>query len=137
MSIYDGEPKIYLSESGSYLNFRAGQPVMDAGVENAIIISLYTSEGWAGNYLFNSEKKRIGSSFEKANLLPITKQYLLDRVDAANKALAWLGNISIDVSNPTGNRIDYLIRVAPTIEILLTKNGINWREQALRPANKK
>lgn len=146
-NIYEGDPRIFITDSGAYLDFRACQPVMDGGIENALIISLYTEEGWAGNYLFDTENKRVGSKFEEANRRPITKQYLLDRIDAADKALEWLvsthlsGGIPVELSNPNGNRVEYKMPVrmpsGGTRNLFFMTNGINWREQILNPASAK
>jgi len=144
---FDGEPRIFIGQNGAYFKFRGGQPVMDAGIENAAIISLYTREGWAGNYLFDNTNEQVGSKFEEANEKPITRQSLLDRIDAAEKAMEWMINsnlaseIPIDVSNPSGIRVDYTIRIQPPgrdlAEIILTKNGLNWQEQVMNPAGEK
>jgi phage gp46-like protein len=146
-TIFDGDPRIFIGQNGAYLDFRGCQPVMDSGIENGLIISLYTKEGWAGNYLLDNSDQKIGSKFEEANEKPITRQYLLDRIDASNKAVEWMvknkmaSEIPIDVSNPSGLRVDYMFTVKPPgrnlSQILLTKNGINWQEQVLNPASEK
>ena len=146
-TIYDGDPRIFIGQDGAYLDFRGGQPVMDAGIENALIISLHTKEGWAGNYLFDTPDQKIGSKFEAENETSITRQGLLNRIDAANKAVEWMiknnmsSEIPVDLSNPSGIRVDYVFTVKPQgrnlSQILLTKNGLNWQEQVLNPASEK
>ena len=61
---YQGDPKVFIDEDGAYLIFRNGQPVMDAGVENATIMSLLTEEdpNWYGNILVEKNEEKIGSN---------------------------------------------------------------------------
>jgi hypothetical protein len=41
-----GDPKITMENDGADLVFRGGQPVMDSGLENAILISLFSGAEW-------------------------------------------------------------------------------------------
>ena len=73
---YQGDPRLFLDENGSYLKFKGGQPVMDKGLENMVYIKLFTSKGWAGNTLFSNPANHIGSDFELSLEAPITLQSL-------------------------------------------------------------
>ncbi len=138
---FQGDPKLFLGPDGSYLEFNGGQPVMDQGLENLVLISLFSGKGWVGNYLFNDPKQKIGSDFETAVNQTITLNSLNRVRLAAKQALndPAFGNVEVSVSNPTGYRIDITIQIKPpgqnVKELLLTKNGLNWFFQITNPAS--
>ena len=142
--VYQGDPKLFLGKNGSYLKFISGQPVMDSGLENAVLISLFTREGWAGNHLLRNRKYRIGSRFEAALDEPIILQTLNNARDEAAKALEWMiegglvGSIDISVTNPVGSQVVTSIQIhppnMPIQNLLLVKNGVNWVFQIGNPA---
>lgn len=143
-NIYQGDPKLFLFPSGSDLEFRGGQPIMDGGLENTVFISLFTRKGWIGNTMFGDTAYHIGSDFELAFEQPINIGALDDIQQEAGKALQWMidvnlaSNIDIVVSNPTGERIDTKITIhrpnLPASELVLIKNGSNWLMQRDDPA---
>lgn len=143
-SVYQGDPKLFLGKEGSYLKFIGGQPVMDTGLENCVFISLFTREGWAGNYLFENNKYHIGSRFEASLEAPINLQMLINSQDEAAKALDWMierglaSSIEVSVTNPVGGQINTLVKIhppgLPVQNLLLIKNGINWIFQTENPA---
>jgi hypothetical protein len=135
-TIFDGDPRLFLNVDGSKLIFTGGQPAMDQGLENQALISLFSAPGWAGNDLFDDPAQQIGSDFEEAAKQTITVTSLNNIRNAALKALESdaFGNITVDVSNPTGFRIDVRILIEPpgsdVKELLLSKSGLNWQAQA-------
>lgn len=144
MNNFDGDPKLILTENGAELVYQDGQPVMDQGLENNVLIALFTEPDWTGNVLLADDQK-IGSDFESQARGTLTISKLADIENSASRALASdvqkiTENIA-EVNNPTGNQLDILLRLAPPgedVNLLLTsKNGLNWRSQALDPANKK
>lgn len=151
VTLFEGDPKIFLDERGSRLEWNGGQCVMDAGFENPVFISLFTTlepttspRGWAGNYLFEDQNVWIGSRYEAALAEPITITSLNTARDEAQKALDWLLNsklaseIIVDVINPMTDRVETSIRIRPPdlplVELLLIKNGVNWIYQIQDPA---
>jgi len=142
MNIFQGDPLIRIENAGATLVFKGGQPVMDSGLENQVFISLFTREGWAGNFLLE-EANRIGSGFEIAAKKAITLTSLAELEKVAENAVAApvFGNVQATAINPTSSRIDLIVRVEPPggtpAEILLTKNGQNWLNQASDPAHKR
>jgi hypothetical protein len=144
MSSFEGDPKIILTEDGAELVYNDGQPVMDQGLENSALISLFTLPGWIGNTLLNEDEK-IGSDFEVTARGTLTLSKLADIENAAFRALNTsfqkVTESSAQVNNPIGNQLDMLVRISPPgqdVDLLLTsKNGLNWRSQALDPANKR
>ena len=75
--IYQGDPRLFLDSDGSFLKFTGGQPVMDRGLENIVLISLFTRPGWPGNVLFQDENQKIGSDFLDIANQSITLRLLL------------------------------------------------------------
>jgi hypothetical protein len=137
--IFQGDPRLFLTGNGSKLIFKAGQPIMDKGLENFVLISLFTRPGWFGNS-FVRERYHIGSEFENALNAPITVDSLNNIQIAAEKALASskIGDIVVEVSNPINFRLDVKITITPPglqpINFLLSKDGINWFFQKSDPA---
>ncbi len=138
--VFQGDPRLILDENGARLQFIGGHPLLDQGLENLALISLFTAPGWAGNDLFADAAQQIGSDFESSAKQPITLSALNDIRNAAIKALEnpAFGKVTVDVTNPTGIRIQVSIRIEPPgadmQELLLTTNGLNWQAQAANPA---
>lgn len=134
-----GDPRLILGPDGAYLQFVGGQPLMDAGLENLALISLFTAPGWCGNTFMNLNSQ-IGSDFEAACDQPITRAALNQIRNAAERALkhSAFGQVDVTVTNPDGYRLSIQIRITPPgsnpQEILLQKNGGNWKYQAHDPA---
>jgi phage gp46-like protein len=154
ITLFEGDPKLFLDESGSYLRWVGGQCIMDAGLENAVFISLFTTlepknspRGWAGNYLFENNEVWVGSRFEEAINEPITLSTLTNAEDEAKKALDWMiaknlaSSIDVTITNPVGPRIETLIQIKPPDlpiqQLLLIKNGVNWIYQIEDPAHRR
>ena len=144
---FQGDPKLVLDENGADIIVRGGQPIMDQGLENAVLISLHTREGWCGNVLMREPSQQLGAKYEEALLQPITRTSLNNVRNAAIKALQWLMDSKIAsrvealVKNTTGARIESLILIAPfagnVLALLDTKNGLNWISQIYDPASEK
>ena len=134
---YDGDPRIIIDKNGASLCYADGQPSMDAGLGNSDIIGLFTSPGWPGNFLLDSDQQ-IGSDFEELATGSITLSKLADIEDAARRAIqtdiADTDSISVTVANPIGARLDVIIRRSPpgqdVDELLVTRYGLNWINQA-------
>lgn len=135
-----GDPKIIMGNDGADMVVVGGQPVMDAGFENQSQISLFTGIDWPGNYLLDSD---IGSDFEDVASGAITLSSLSALEKTAKLALEadYFRNIKILISNPKSWFLDLAITLSPpgsdSSTILLTKNGVNWINQAANPANER
>jgi len=140
---FQGDPRLVLGENGVKIVYKGGQPVMDRGVENLALISLFTRRGWAGNTLFTDPNQKIGSDFIDASRESITLTSMNNVRDAALKALnsPLFGNVEVEVSNPTSYQLKVEITIQPPGEdpqsIILLKNGINWVSQATEPAEER
>jgi len=142
--IYEGDPKIYIDENGASLVFKGGLPVMDGGLENAVIISLFTKKGWFGNSFFTNQSEKIGSDFEETVKGTINRFYFTRVEKSIDNALQWMidkeivSKIEKLVSNPSINQTEIIIKLFPPsgneIELLLLQNGMNWIFQTTNPA---
>lgn len=141
--IYEGDPRIVLSEDGATLRYIGGQPRMDQGLENQALISLFTDGPWPGNTLFEVTQEQIGSDFEEACRQPITLQSINNIRNAAIRALnsPIFGTVNVEVSNPLSFRLDILVTIEPPGQdaktLFLSKNGLNWIAQAQDPAHRR
>ena len=145
---YAGDPAVTITPDGAKMKFINGQPVMDQGLENAVLISLFTKKGYWGNALITEESKKIGSDVEKTALEPIVSiQSINNMTDAIDKALSWMTDTKlskdneITVTNPSSNNLKATIKITPpgrdSQTLLFLKNGINWIGQAHNPANER
>jgi phage gp46-like protein len=144
---YDGDPRIEITADGAEIYFLGGQPVMDRGLENAAILSLFTAEDWPGNALLTGPGEAIGSRFEEIATVEAITLSTLDRVaDAGRKALAWMisqrvaGSVDVATANPTGRQIEAVVTIYPpgggtAAALLVARNGPNWTAQKLDPAS--
>lgn len=139
-----GDPKIKIDGDGADLTFRGGQPVMDSGLENAVLISLFSAPTWFGNVFFEPSSQ-VKSRFYEMSLKSITASHLADLERAAKADLAPLvaaGAIAdpeVRASNPVGERLQVQITISPpgsdAITILLSRYGANWAVQTSNPAS--
>lgn len=118
------DPRMILTADGSTLQFTGGQPLLDNGLENAALISLFTSPGWCGNGFI---KTAIGSDFEQACNQPITRKALNDIRNAAERAIP---GASAVVSNPSSSNLHITITLPYGRALSLTRRGGNWSYQA-------
>lgn len=89
MTIYDGDVRLSHTPEGGAITMQAGQPIMDAGLETAVYISLFTRKGWWGN----EPGEDIGSDLEEILRAGVTPATVNAAVNAARSALAWLKDI--------------------------------------------
>ncbi|MFP3041899.1 InlB B-repeat-containing protein [Treponema primitia] len=134
---YGGDPKITITENGADLDYQGGQPVMEQGVDNVALISLFTKPGWPGN-IFLPPENRIGSDYEDTTSGTITLSKLADIANSAERALtsATFPEVQAEVSNPTGDHLSVDIRVSPGPALSLTREGALWKAQKAKGAGK-
>lgn len=132
---YGGDPRLTLSPEGADLTYVDGQPVMDAGLENYVLISLFTRPGWCGNLLL-SPAQRIGSDFEEACAKPITLTGLADIANAAERALKsdYFTSVKVTITNPQANWLSLVITLGGRT-VTLDRRGLLWQAQADDPAH--
>jgi phage gp46-like protein len=139
MSIYQGDLLLSTSGDGLTVTFTGGQPKLDNGLTNSVILSLF-HDPWFMNAVIEDELEHIGSAFTSYLAKnPITVSNLNTARDIALKSLQWLiddnaaSEIDVRVRNPNGTIIQVLVMVRPpgetAIAILATKYGLNWKIQ--------
>jgi hypothetical protein len=113
-----------------------GQPEMEQGVENQAMISLFTEEGWAGNFYLKDSNQKVGSDYQKTAKLPIILSNLNLLSESAERALddPAFGTVESIVTSPVSNQRKNVINIKPPGEdfdtIVLQENGLNWVLQA-------
>lgn len=138
---FQGDPRLVLGVNGSKLVFRGGQPVMDQGIENIILILLFTGPGWVGNDLVLEEEKKIGSRFEEIAAKTITLENLVELENETTRILSipLFGDVETIVTNPFQDQKLVETTVFPPGQdsqtLSLLKNGLNWINQKNNPAN--
>lgn len=139
-NIFEGDPLVYITENGATVKVIGGQPVMDSGIQNHIMIALFTRPGWWGNVLTDKNNEKIGSTFEEEANKAITLTSLNKIRQAAIAALddPLFGSVDVEVTNPTFSKLKIVITVHPptnnTKQLTLIKNGSNWIMQIEDPA---
>jgi phage gp46-like protein len=136
---FEGDPKLYLRENGSFLHFLSGQPDMDLGIWNATLISLNTREDWAGNILFDNEVEKYGSDFELKTEQNLSIQTLNQIQNSAVRTLAWLKDVGlvdsteVTVRNPKNHNLEIIIKHEKNgvniLSLVLLKNETGWIAQ--------
>jgi phage gp46-like protein len=142
--VFEGQPRIVIGEDGADCPFVNGQPVMDQGLENAVLLSLFGGSDWVGNSLQDKDSQKYNGHFIKASRGAVTVSNLNARRVAAQADLAWLikeqlvSQVDVYVQNPSGNSVVTVILLykpddAP-VALQLSQNGVNWNYQAVNPA---
>jgi phage gp46-like protein len=143
MNSFQGDPYIVIENNGATFHYIGGNPIMDQGLENQALISLFTKQGWPGNFLYDNEAERIGSDFEELSRGPITLSKLALIEKSAENALAAdiFGTVTATATNPESWIVSVNILISPPggreFELNLVSNGQNWINQAKNPAHKR
>lgn len=143
---YQGDVKVFITENGAEIKFIGGQTVMDQGLENEVLLSLFTRR-WVGNALIKDPNKKLESDFEETISQSITAQMLIDSEKSAEAALASMvetgkaSQINVEIFNPSSNvlivEIEIIAPGGDVNELILTKHGANWIAQLNDPAHLK
>jgi len=141
---YEGEPRLVMTPDGVTIEFRGTQPVMDTGLENAALISLFTDSGWWGNSALSADEKIGQSNFEKVASGTINIGMLAQTANEARLALAWMTKKKIVQSidarayNRNGFGVEVVIIITgldgSSKALKVSKYGSNWVSQAIDPA---
>ena len=140
-----GDPALFLTNQGANIIFKGGAPVMDQGIQNAALISLFTKKGWWANLLTNEPSKQIGSDFQEQGKKPIVDILSINNIEqSADRALKWMkdtgfaGTIGVTAFNPNAQQtvVDALIQPVgqDAQELRVSSHGLNWQAQANFPA---
>jgi phage gp46-like protein len=112
----------------------SGNPVMDQGVHNAAVISLFTEENWGGNAFLPAESQ-IGSDFVKLCQGTITLQKLNDVENSAVRALRspLFPKVEAEARSPESGRLDVEISISPGGGLSIARENGLWIAQARNP----
>ena len=127
---FEGDPKLYFTNNGAELRYEGGQPVMEQGLENQALISLFTREGWCGN-VFLPPENHVGSDYEAACAGSITRSKLADIEDAAVRAMQSKAFQQLDAEavNPRSDTLIVRITGGPGGALSFTREGGLWQNQ--------
>jgi hypothetical protein len=108
-----------------------GNPLMDQGVHNAALISLFTAESWPGN-VFLPPESRIGSDFEETCKGTMTLSRLADVENSAVRALTskLFPRVEAEARNPSSDQLSVKIKIGAGCALNLNREGPLWRSQA-------
>lgn len=148
---FEGQPYLVLTEQGAEIYWRAGQPVMDGGIENDIMMSIGcdSAGSFCGNPLLGKTQSTVlKSRFAAARLQPITETYASTCIQAIEYDLSWMkangivSRFDVNAAEDISGKLYFVIKVfSPSNEVAallaLTKNGENWRIQKTDPANRR
>jgi len=154
---YDGDVKLIPTEDGGQITIQSGQPVMDDGLETAVIISLFTDRrardddelpdpnnpdkrGWWGDLVAEVEDDQIGSRLWLLERSKTTPDVLVKAKEYAEEALDWLisdgiakrGEVEVERQNPGGNdRLAILVKIFQSDEAgeIALKFNTRWEAQ--------
>jgi len=135
---YSGDPRLIITPNGANLDYEGGQPIMDQGLENQALISLFTRSGWCGNLLLEP-RYQIGSDFEASILgQGLTLSGLSAIENAAVIALTSpaFPELAVSATNPSSDRVKLVVTVGPgQAPLTFLRAGQNWQSQANSPAS--
>ena len=134
--VFDGEPRLIMSDGGVDWEIKGGQPINDAGQENWAFYALFTRPGWWGNKAIKNEFKHgEDCDFDEITEEPLTRSMIIDANKEAERGLKGMVDNGIAssieaniVPRQGGTGIDFVIKVhspsGETSQILLQKYGI-------------
>src|SRR4030043_476291 len=105
---YQGDPLLSIDENGYDIPFYGGQPVMDRGYINEILLSLFIRKGYILSKLIGAEGLE-GSGFLDACSMPLTISNINIIRQSIEKAITIPGDVEVFVNNPSGSRLEILI----------------------------
>jgi phage gp46-like protein len=132
---FDGDPKI-IGAGDCDLQIIDGQPVMDAGLENAVTLSLFCSSNWWGNAIAG-DYGATGSVFEDILAGPLTAKTILDAEAAARTSLAWLIDqgiaklVDAAATIPAVGMLGLAITIEQPDRSIQIRYSINWQTMAV------
>jgi hypothetical protein len=140
---FQGDPRVFIDANGATLKFKDGQPVMDRGLENTVLMSWF-SKKWFGNVFIRDENQQLNGTFEDAHRQPVTITGLSDRENAAGTDLdplvasGTIAKYAVETTNTIDNKVTTTAVISPPggdlFAVQATKNGANWIAQAVDPA---
>jgi len=131
---YEGDVKLIQTDDGGDIEFVAGQPVMDQGLETAVYISLFSGDWW-GNAI-SEQNEKLESNLEEIYNRNLSNKTRLDAEEYMRKALEWMirlgiaKRIDVSASLPTPGWLGLEITIIePNGSEQNLRYSINWAKQ--------
>ena len=131
---YEGDVKLVQTDDGGDIEFVAGQPVMDQGLETAVYISLFSGDWW-GNAI-SEQNEKLESNLEEIYNRNLSNKTRLDAEEYVRKALEWMislgiaKRIDVSASLPTPGWLGLEITIIePNGSEQNFRYSINWAKQ--------
>jgi len=121
MSIYDGDVRLTNTIDGGSIEFIAGQPVMDATIETAAYISLFTERRWWAN----EPGTDIGSDLETILAGRLTTATINSARDEISRSLAWM-TVTVEAAGIDVVHISIVITEPGTLSPATIRYRLNW-----------
>lgn len=134
---FDGDPKLYEGGDGADLLIIDGQPAMDAGLENAVYLSLFSAPGWWGNAV-SQEYEKLGSLLESIQSRTLTNTTRQDAEEYAKQALSWMvtdgvaKKVTTVATIPAVGILGLTITIEQPDQTSTVRYSITWAEFAVR-----
>lgn len=130
MSIYDGDVRLTNTIDGGSIEFIAGQPVMDATIETAAYISLFTERRWWAN----EPGTDIGSDLETILAGRLTTATINSARDEISRSLAWMTaegiaqsvDVTVEAAGIDVVHISIVITEPGTLSPATIRYRLNW-----------
>jgi len=133
-----GDPKIYMLPNGIEIRYQGGQPIMDGGLENMVLILLFTEKGWPMNKVLHLSEQIVSDYLSECRK-PITITQIRNIEVSAEDALKPIENNGIgtitglSVRMSSGNIVNLTFIVNPpsgnTQVFNISGFGRNWELQ--------
>jgi hypothetical protein len=135
----NGSPFLTEGEIGGNIQYKDGQPVMDAGLESAIYISLFSNDWW-GNTIITDEHEKLETGLDEIiNRNNVTTDLGTAIINRARNLLNWMIVVKL------ADKIDFDIYLEISkieLKIIVYKQDmktefkfrINWINQINNPA---
>lgn len=131
-----GDPTIFTHGNSSDLEIIGGQPTMDAGIYNAVHISLFAYSDWWGNSIAAPAEKMISrlGELQRRTITPATRA---DAEEYAKQALAWMitegmaKKIDVQATLPSVGEIALTVKVTQP-DGQTSKYRVNWQATKIK-----
>lgn len=133
----NGDIRLFPTPDGARLLFADGQPEMDGTLENAIYLSLFTSDNWINSIStrFQQTRSTVQSTMNRSKL---TNQGRLNLMASARSALSWLTEsgiasaVDVDARITGVGKMELILTIEqPQAPRQILRYQLNWAQQKI------